>query len=145
MMCSFSNECEVEEEAGNSDSGRLVFDNITRNDRLLIKTNNSLYRFVFADPALRQGALTGGTLSDASRSAILIGSIIEVADGRVSETPGLKVGARAVFYLVSPAGMERLITSVVIKITLIRGDKNLPLLTDSSDRMFMSQNLLMPA
>jgi hypothetical protein len=135
MMCGFLNECEVEE-AGNRDSGRLALDHLTRNDRVLIKTSNSVYRFEFADPALRQGVLTGGTLNDAARGAILIGSVIEGADGRVSEITGLKVGARAVFYLASPAGMERLITSVVVNITLIRGDK-VPLPADPSDRMFI--------
>jgi hypothetical protein len=143
MMCSFSNECGVEE-AGNN-SGRLVLDDMARNDRVLIKTNNSLYQFVFADPALRQGALTGGTLDGVSRSAILIGSIIAAEDGRAGEIPGLKVGARAVFYLVSPAGMERLITSVVINITLVRGSKSLSPLTASSDRLFPSHDSLMPA
>jgi hypothetical protein len=145
MTRSLLNECEAEENARNNDSGRLVLDSMTRNDRLLIKTNNSIYKFVCGDPALRQGVLTGGTLDDASRRAILIGSISEDADGRKLEIPGLKVGARAVFYLFSPAGMERLITSVVITLTLSRGDKNLPLHTDSFDRMFVSQSLLMPA
>ncbi len=143
MMHDFSSECEDQQDAVNNDSGRLSLDNIVRTDRLVIKTNNSVYRFVFADPALRQGTLSGGALSDAPRSAILIGSIMEGADGRASEIPGLKVGARAVFYLVSPTGMERLITSVVINLTLIKGDKKLPPVTESSDPMLLSQCLML--
>ena len=143
MMCSFSNECEDQQDAVNNDSGRLSLDNMIRNDRLVIKTNNSTYRFVFADPALRQGVLSGGALKGAPRSAILIGSTLEGADGRMSETPGLKVGARAIFYLVSSAGMERLITSAVINLTLIKGDKKLPPATESSDRMLLSQCLML--
>ncbi len=141
---SFLNECEDQQDGVNNDSGRLSLDNMTRNDKLVIKTNNSTYGFLFADPALRQGTLSGGALTDAARGAILIGSILEGADGRASEIPGLKVGARAVFYLVSSAGMERLITSVVINLTLIKGDKKLgdkklgdkkmPPATESSDR-----------
>ena len=142
MMCDFSSECEDQQAAVNNDSSRLSLDNMTRNDRLVIKTNNSTYRFVFADPALRQGVLSGGALTGAPRSAILIGSILEGADGRTSEIPGLKVGARAVFYLVSTAGMERLITSVVINLTLIRGDKKMPPVTESSDRMLLAQCLM---
>ena len=142
MMCSFSSECEDQQDAVNNDSGRLSLDNMNRNDRLVIKTNNSTYQFVFADPALRQGMLSGGALSGTPRSTILIGSILEGADGCASEIPGLKVGARAVFYMVSSAGMERLITSVVVNLTLIKGDKKLPPLTDSSDRMLLAQCLM---
>ena len=142
MMCSFSSECEDQQDAVNNDSGRLSLDNINRNDRLVIKTNNSTYQFVFADPALRQGMLSGGALRGVPRSAILIGSILEGPDGRASEIPGLKVGARAVFYMVSSAGMERLITSVVLNLTLVTGDKKLPPVTDSSDRMLLAQCLM---
>lgn len=139
MTHSFSNEYADQVEVVKSDSGRLSLDNMIKNDRLMIKTGNSAYRFVFSDPALRQGVLSGGALGDAPRSAILIGSIAEGADGGRGEIPGLKVGARAVFYLFSPTGMERLITSAVVNLTLIKGDKNLPLPTDSSDRLLLSQ------
>ena len=139
MTRSFSNEYADQVEAVRNDSGRLSLDNMIRNDKLLIKTGNSAYRFVFSDPALRQGVLSGGALSDTPRSAILIGSIAEGADGERNEISGLKVGARAVFYLVSPTGMERLITSAVVNLTLIKGDRNLPLVTESSDRMLLSQ------
>ena len=132
MMCSFSNECDDQRDAVSNNSGGLSLDNMTGNDRLVIKTNNSTYRFVMTDPALRQGLLSGGALSDTPRSVILVGSILEGAGGFVSDFPGLKVGARAVFYLASSAGMERLITSVIIKLTLIKGDKKLPPVTDSS-------------
>lgn len=144
MTRSFSSEYADQVEAVKHDSGRLSLDNMIRNDKLVINTNNSAYRFVFSDPVLRQGVLSGGALGDAQRSAILIGSIMEGADGGKSEIPGLKVGARAVFYLISPAGMERLITSAVINLTLIKGGKTLPLVTDSADRMLLSQ-CLMPA
>jgi len=142
MMHDFSSECEDQQDAVN-DSGRLSLDNMVKADRLVIKTNNSVYRFVVADPAMRQGTLSGGALRDTPRSAILIGSIMEGADGRKSEIPGLKVGARAIFYMVSSTGMERLITSVVINITLIKGDKKLPPVTESSDRILLSQCLML--
>ena len=144
MTQGFSSEGEDRQNVRNNDSGGLLPDNLSINDRMMIKTNNSVYRFEFSDVALRQGALSGGALSDKPRGAILIGSILEDADGRRSEIPGLKVGARAVFYLISSAGMERLITSVVISLTLIKSDEKLPLVTDSSDRMLLAQ-CLMPA
>ena len=55
-------------------------------------------------------------MSDAPRSAVLIGSILEGADGRASEIPGLKIGARAIFYLISPEDLN----DVRLKLTLSR-------------------------
>ncbi|MGA9773738.1 MAG: hypothetical protein WBV94_32205 [Blastocatellia bacterium] len=139
---SFSSEYKDRRDAGNNDSGRLSLDNISNNDMIEIKTGNNIYRFVFADASLRQGMLSGGVLNDRPRSAILIGSIIEGADVEVSESSGLQVGGRAVFYILSSAGMERLITSVVISLTLIKSDKKSPFVTDSSDRMLPAQCLM---
>ena len=116
------------------------------NDRVLIKTDNSLYQFLVTDSTLRQGKLSGGSLGENSRTAILVVSICEGTDGQVSETPGLRVGARAVFYIVSAAGMERLITSTVIEITLVRDGKSWSLSVSSFNRKRKSPpSLIVPA
>lgn len=136
MTLSFSSEGEGQQDAVNN-SGGLSLNRQIRNDRLVIKTVNSTYRFVLVDPDLRQGVLSGGALTGAPRSAILIGSVFQGAAGSASEIPGLKVGARAIFYLVSSAGMERLITSVVVNFTIIKGDEKLPPVSRSSDRLLL--------
>jgi len=102
--------------------GEIVFEDLKKNDRILIKTNNNLYRFSVVDAALRQGVLVGGSLGDTPRRAVLVVSVTQGTGGDVSEMCGLKAGARAVFYLVSLDGMERLITSAVTTLRLVRSN-----------------------
>jgi hypothetical protein len=121
-------------EASGDDSEGPDIQGLKSDDVALIKTSNSLYQFSVTDSALRQGKLCGGALGDSPRSAVLVVSIREGADGQVTEISGLKVGARAVFYLVSPVGMERLITSAITDLTLIRDGKPWPLPISHLDR-----------
>jgi hypothetical protein len=102
--------------------GEIAFGALKKNDRILIKTNNNTYRFSVVDAALRQGVLVGGSLGETPRRAVLVVSVTQEDSGEVSETCGLKTGARAVFYLVSFDGMERLITSAVSSLRLVRND-----------------------
>ncbi len=102
--------------------GEIAFETLKNNDRILIKTNNNTYRFSVVDAALRQGVLVGGSLGETPRRAVLVVSVTQGAGGEVAETCGLKAGARAVFYLVSLDGMERLITSTVISLRLVCND-----------------------
>ena len=145
MTSSFSSESE-DREGPDDESEEPGPDSLMSKDKVLIKTANSLYRFSVTDAALRQGGLSGGTLGDDTRSAILVVSIREGADGHVNETPGLKVGARAVFYLVSHTGMERIITSVVTDLTLIRDGKAWSLSDTSFNPVRESPiNMIVPA
>lgn len=104
--------------------GEIAFENLKKNDRILIKTNNNLYRFSVVDAALRQGVLVGGSLGDTPRRAVLVVSVTQGTGGDVTEMCGLKAGARAVFYLVSLDGMERLITSAVTALRIDRSNSN---------------------
>jgi hypothetical protein len=105
-------------------SSSIAFDNVSANDRVIIRTKNSLYRFSVNDPAQRQGLLSGGRLGDSPRNAVLIESLVE--DGsRVGGSPSvLKVGSRALFYLLTPRGVERVITSVITDLTLLKDDQD---------------------
>lgn len=133
-------------EASGDDSEKPDLESLIGNDNVLIKTDNSLYKFLVTDSTLRQGKLSGGSLGENPRTAILVVSICESADGQVNETPGLSVGARAVFYIVSHAGMERLITSTVVDITLIRNGKAWSLSISSFNRKRKSPpSLIVPA
>src|SRR5262249_32859417 len=105
--------------------GEIAFDVLKKHDRILIRTHNNLYRFSVVDAALRQGVLVGGSLGKTPRGAVLVVSVSQEATGEVSEMCGLKTGARAVFYLVSFDGMERLITSAVSSLRLVRNESDL--------------------
>src|ERR1700743_3152182 len=94
----------------------IKFEEIHSKDQLLIQTANSEYRFNVTDPEQRIGRLTGGTLGDNERDAVLIGSVSD--KGKLADVaPALKTGERAVFYLTAKRGIEHLITSVIKNIS----------------------------
>ncbi|HXG95010.1 MAG TPA: hypothetical protein VNN73_21905 [Blastocatellia bacterium] len=86
--------------------------NISEEDQILIRTQNSEYRFSVTDPEERRGLLSGGSLGDRQRDAVLVG-MLGITDGLKSDISSLKTGGRALFYLKSNYGVERLITSVI--------------------------------
>jgi hypothetical protein len=88
---------------------------IQSSDQLLIKTANSEYRFRVTDAEQRRGQLSGGTLGDGEREAVLAGAISGTgALGQIDLR--LQPGGRAVFYLTATRGIERLITSVITRV-----------------------------
>jgi hypothetical protein len=91
----------------------IFFEDISPSDRIMIRTQNSEYRFSVVDPAERKGVLTGGSLGDQHRNAVLVGVLSGGANSFASDTAGLKTGARALFYLTARNGVERLITSII--------------------------------
>ena len=90
----------------------IKFSEIQSKDQLLIQTANSEYRFRVTDGEQRRGRLTGGTLGDSERDAVLAGAISGTG-GLGHIDLGLQPGGRAVFYLTATRGVERLITSVI--------------------------------
>jgi hypothetical protein len=89
---------------------------IQSSDQLLIKTANSEYRFRVTDAEQRRGQLSGGTIGDGEREAVLAGAISGTgALGQIDL--GLQPGGRAVFYLTATRGIERLITSVITRVS----------------------------
>ena len=94
----------------------IKFSEIQSKDQLLIQTANSVYRFSVTDAAQRRGRLTGGSLGDSERDAVLAGAISATgALGKI--TLALQPGGRAVFYLTATRGIERLITSVITRVS----------------------------
>jgi hypothetical protein len=84
-------------------------------DELVIRTANSEYRFCITDPNERRGRLTGGTLGDSEREAVLAGTLS--GSGNLKHIgDGLTTGGRAVFYVAARNGVERLITSVITRL-----------------------------
>jgi hypothetical protein len=78
----------------------------------MIRTQNSEYRFSVVDPDERRGILTGGSLGDQRRNAVLVGTL-SGGNNFASDASGLKTGSRALFYLTAKNGVERLITSII--------------------------------
>src|SRR5215475_10556408 len=91
------------------------FSEMAEKDQLLIRTANSEYRFCVLDPEQRRGRLTGGTLGDAEREAVLAGTLSGTGSLK-SMGEGLATGGRAVFYVSARSGVERLITSVITRL-----------------------------
>lgn len=119
------------------DSGELVnfpgqsqiiidLDDLKAKDRVVIRTRNSSYRFLVTDPAKRLGVLTGGLLGNTTRDAVLIESIAVEGDTKLERSSGFRTGARILFYLSSPRGAERMATSVVEELIVIRSEEELP-------------------
>lgn len=105
-------------------SSAITFDDINANDKVLIRTRNSEYRFSVIDPVSHKGMLTGGTLGEEPREAFLIESIGKDEHGALRDFSGFKTGARALFYLSSGHRIERVTTSKISSLSLIKaGDR----------------------
>jgi hypothetical protein len=94
----------------------IKFSEIQSKDQLLIQTANSEYRFRVTNAEQRRGQLTGGTLGNSERDAVLAGAIS--ATGTLGNIAlALQLGGRAVFYLTATRGIERLITSEITRVS----------------------------
>jgi hypothetical protein len=91
----------------------ITFKEISPSDQITIRTQNSEYRFSVLNPDERRGTLTGGSLGDKHRDAVLVGMVPSPEFGFASDSSGLRTGSRALFYLTARNGVERLITSVI--------------------------------
>ena len=91
----------------------ITFKDISPSDQIMIRTQNSEYRFSVLNPGERRGTLTGGSLGDQRRDAVLVGMLPDPEYSLASDSSGLKTGSRALFYLTARNGVERLITSVI--------------------------------
>jgi hypothetical protein len=69
--------------------------------------------------------LTGGLLGNSTRDAVLIESIAVEGDAKLECSSGLRTGARILLYLSSPRGAERMATSVVEELVVIRSEEEL--------------------
>src|SRR5262249_46158569 len=94
----------------------INFSEVHSKDQLLIQTANSEYRFRITDAEQRRGRLTGGTLGEGEREAVLAGEISGTG-GLGHIDLALQPGGRAVFYLTATRGIERLITSIITRVS----------------------------
>jgi hypothetical protein len=96
----------------------INFEDLNPKDKVVIRTRNSTYRFLVTDPTRRQGVLTGGTLGNSTRPAVLIESFID--EKEIGTSYRLRTGARSLFYLSSGKGVERMATSIIEELAVIR-------------------------
>jgi len=109
----------------------ITFADVEVNDKVLIRTRNSEYRFEIADPVNGKGLLSGGTVGEKPREAILIESLIKSDSGRLRDFRGLKTGARALFYLSSNHRIERVKTSNISSLILVKAADRTSLISSS--------------
>ena len=127
MQCQTSLDSGPHPSTGSQD-GAIKLDDIHVDDKVLIKTRNSEYRFSVIDPLTRRGMLSGGALGEEPREAFLIESQARGEEGALTDFRGLKTGARALFYLSSGRAIERVTTSIISALTLVKAaDRNFPI------------------
>jgi hypothetical protein len=103
----------------------IPFENIKADDKVLIRTRNSEYQFSVIDPLTHKGMLSGGGLGVQAKEAYLIESLDRGESGSLQDFRGLKTGARALFYLSSGQTVERVTTSKISSLTLVKAvDRN---------------------
>ena len=100
----------------------IALEDIMVHDKVVIRTRNSEYRFSVIDPVNHKGLLSGGALGEEPREAFLIESRCK---GESGDFRGLKSGARALFYLSSGSKVERVTTSEISGLKLVKAiDRN---------------------
>lgn len=104
----------------------IDLDDLKPKDKVVIRTLNNTYRFLITDPAKRQGVLTGGAIGNSTRDAVLIESFEGEGLERVQSSHELRTGARLLFYLSSARGAERMATSIIQELGVIRTEHELP-------------------
>ena len=102
----------------------VKLEEVHEKDQIVIRTQNSEYKFSVIDPHSRMGVLTGGSLGDQERESVLVGSLQGTSSSVSADSARLKPGARVLFYLSANKGVERLLTSAVTDIVHLHEHKH---------------------
>jgi hypothetical protein len=103
------------------DVDEVMLDRLQARDYLIMQTANSVYRLTILEPARRFGLLSGGILGSRGVKAMLVATIPIDHPELVSEITTVRTQSRAIFALDSANHTERLITSVITKLTQVQG------------------------
>jgi hypothetical protein len=90
-------------------------------DYLIIQTENSVYRFTLLDPEHSYGLLSGGSLGRHIVRATLVGTIPAHPPKQATSLRAIKRFSRAIFSVPSEEAGERLVTSIITKLTQVTG------------------------
>jgi hypothetical protein len=99
----------------------VSLDSLRAKDYLIMQTENSVYRLTVLDPATRRGLLSGGKLDSRGIQVTLVATTPVSAKGMSSEVMKIKKNSRALFAIASEEGIEHFITSVIMKLTQVKG------------------------
>lgn len=103
------------------DVEEVMLDRLQARDYLILETENSVYRLTMLEPARRFGLLSGGILGGRGVKAMLVATIPIDHPELVIKVRTIKTQSRAIFALDSAKHTERLITSVITKLTQVQG------------------------
>ncbi|HET9531163.1 MAG TPA: hypothetical protein VFQ92_12475 [Blastocatellia bacterium] len=101
-------------------SGEVTFDDLQARDEVLIQTKNNQYRFVIIDPAEKRGLLSGGSLRNRQREAILVGTLAENTRSFAIESPVIRAGERVLFCLIDGNEAENFFTTGIQRLAHLR-------------------------
>jgi len=99
----------------------VLLDRLQARDYLILETENSVYRLTMLEPARRFGLLSGGILGGSGVKAMLVATIPIDHPELVSQIATVRTQSRAIFALESAKYTERLVTSVITKLTQVQG------------------------
>lgn len=130
MHCDISSDSDSHRSLRFSLESGITFDEINRDDKVVIRTQNSEYSFSVIDPQNHRGMLSGGSLGDEPREAFLVESIGKTESGSLQDYRGLKRGARALFYLSCPGHrIERVTTSKISALKVVKAADRISLIS----------------
>jgi hypothetical protein len=98
-----------------TDNEAIVISQIRPGECIWVQTRKSNYLFSVVDASGRRGTLTGGSLGDQIKDAVLVGETSE--DKTHFDSVELKPGFRALFFLENRDELHRLLTSVITNVT----------------------------
>lgn len=100
-------------------TNKIDFEDVSANDELLIRTENSKYRFSVIDAAQKCGTLSGGSLGDPLCNVVLLGGVIKT-DSSSTIIQALRTESRAFFSICMRGGLKQLLTSAIIELVHIK-------------------------
>lgn len=98
----------------------VLFASLEQRDALVMETGHSVYTFTVTDKPNRRGILVGGNVTQ-PREAVFSGAL---AREKGIWEAGVRVGARATFFLIVPhdlSGFSQVITSSLTRVRVIKG------------------------
>jgi hypothetical protein len=88
--------------------------NLGKNDLIIIRTQNNLYRFLVTDAKARRGRLTGESRKTDFPDAVLIGALIPDGEQMQTLNANLQTAAQAQFVIHQGREKKQLTTSAII-------------------------------
>jgi hypothetical protein len=90
------------------------------NDQFLLRTQNSLYRFLVTTSGTVKGRLLRGEQLISAAEVLLIGSSDAQNSNPLLRSQTLQVGTRAVFQVTEGDNKQRLLTSTITKLSMVK-------------------------